>query len=127
MSPEQKVMRLGLDLPPSPRAAGNYVPGVQVGNLLFLSGQLGIVPGTMTLKPGGMPAEARQALKNIHAVLAASQPTKGSSERASRQTALRFDRFLSRKNRERQSLSTHDPKEAPSLAEPEIQQRAAGR
>jgi enamine deaminase RidA (YjgF/YER057c/UK114 family) len=29
---------LGLELPPPPQAVGNYVPGVQVANLLFLSG-----------------------------------------------------------------------------------------
>lgn len=38
MSAEQRVNDLGIDLPPPPKAAGNYVPGVQVGNLLFLSG-----------------------------------------------------------------------------------------
>ena len=38
MSAEQRVKDLGLDLPPPPKAAGNYVPGVQVGTLLFLSG-----------------------------------------------------------------------------------------
>jgi enamine deaminase RidA (YjgF/YER057c/UK114 family) len=38
MNPEQRAEDLALDLPPPPRAAGNYVPGVQVGNLLFLSG-----------------------------------------------------------------------------------------
>ena len=38
MSAEQRVKDLALDLPPPPKAAGNYVPGVQVGNLLFLSG-----------------------------------------------------------------------------------------
>ncbi|MFZ5780437.1 MAG: RidA family protein [Pseudomonadota bacterium] len=38
MSAEARVLDLGLDLPPPPRAAGNYVPGVQVGSLLFLSG-----------------------------------------------------------------------------------------
>ena len=42
---------------------------VRVGNLLFLSGQLGLVPGTMTLVPGGIQAEARQALENIKTVL----------------------------------------------------------
>ena len=35
---EQRVKELGLDLPPPPGAAGNYVAGVQTGNLLFLSG-----------------------------------------------------------------------------------------
>jgi enamine deaminase RidA (YjgF/YER057c/UK114 family) len=38
MSAEQRVKDLGLSLPPPPQAAGNYVPGVQVANLLFLSG-----------------------------------------------------------------------------------------
>jgi enamine deaminase RidA (YjgF/YER057c/UK114 family) len=38
MSAEQRVKDLALDLPPPPKAAGNYVPAVQVGTLLFLSG-----------------------------------------------------------------------------------------
>ena len=38
MSAEQRVKDLALDLPPPPKAVGNYVPGVQVANLLFLSG-----------------------------------------------------------------------------------------
>jgi enamine deaminase RidA (YjgF/YER057c/UK114 family) len=38
MTAEQRVKDLGLDLPPPPQSAGNYVAGVQTGNLLFLSG-----------------------------------------------------------------------------------------
>jgi enamine deaminase RidA (YjgF/YER057c/UK114 family) len=38
MSAEQRVKDLGLAVPLPPGAAGNYVPGVQTGNLLFLSG-----------------------------------------------------------------------------------------
>jgi|SRR5258705_1367421 enamine deaminase RidA (YjgF/YER057c/UK114 family) len=38
MSAEQRVKDLGLELPPPPQAVGNYLPGVQVANLLFLSG-----------------------------------------------------------------------------------------
>ena len=38
MSAEQRVKDLGLDVPPPPKAAGNYVPAVQVANLLFISG-----------------------------------------------------------------------------------------
>ena len=38
MSAEQRVKDLGLAVPPPPKSAGNYVPGVQVGNLRFLSG-----------------------------------------------------------------------------------------
>ena len=38
MSAEQKVKELGLELPPAPKPAGNYVGGVRTGNLLFMSG-----------------------------------------------------------------------------------------
>ena len=38
MSAEARIKDLGLVLPPPPKPGGNYVPGVRVGNLLFLSG-----------------------------------------------------------------------------------------
>ena len=53
-----------------PRAAP-FSEGAAVGGLLFLSGQLGNVPGTMTLVEGGIEAETRQALRNIATVLEA--------------------------------------------------------
>jgi len=43
--------------------------GAALGPLVFLSGQLGNVPGTLALVPGGIRAEARQALDNIATVL----------------------------------------------------------
>jgi 2-iminobutanoate/2-iminopropanoate deaminase len=46
-----------------------FPEGAAVGPLVFLSGQLGNVPGTLTLVPGGIRAEARQALDNIATVL----------------------------------------------------------
>ena len=46
-----------------------FPEGTAVGSLVFLSGQLGNVPGTLTLVPGGIRAEARQALDNIATVL----------------------------------------------------------
>jgi reactive intermediate/imine deaminase len=48
-----------------------FPEGTAVGPLVFLSGQLGNVPGTLALVPGGIRAEARQALDNIAAVLRA--------------------------------------------------------
>lgn len=39
MSAEQQLKSLGLELPPMPTPAGNYVHAVQTGNLLFLSGK----------------------------------------------------------------------------------------
>lgn len=57
--------------------AGKTVPNglpfseaVRVGDTLYLSGQVGVVPGTLKLVPGGIAAQARQAMENIKAVLA---------------------------------------------------------
>lgn len=46
-----------------------FCSAVRVGDLLFLSGALGNRPGTLTLAPGGLVAEARQTMENIGAVL----------------------------------------------------------
>ena len=42
-----------------------FSEAVRVGNTLYLSGQIGIVPGSMKLAPGGIKEEARQTLENI--------------------------------------------------------------
>jgi reactive intermediate/imine deaminase len=46
-----------------------FSEAVRAGNLLFLSGQIGLLPGTMELVPGGIQAETRQTLQNIKATL----------------------------------------------------------
>lgn len=46
-----------------------FSEAVQVGNLLFLSGQIGVLPGTSTLAPGGIGPESRQTLENVRAIL----------------------------------------------------------
>jgi reactive intermediate/imine deaminase len=48
-----------------------FSEAVRVGDTLYLSGQVGIKPGTLELVPGGLAAEARQALENIKASLEA--------------------------------------------------------
>ncbi len=48
-----------------------FSEAVRHGDTLYLSGQIGIAPGTMKLVPGGMRAEAQQALENIRTILAA--------------------------------------------------------
>ena len=48
---------------------------VQVGNMLYLSGQLGNLPGTITLVEGGIAAETAQTMKNIEALLKANEAT----------------------------------------------------
>src|SRR5215471_3668036 len=53
---------------PSPRPDAVFSPAVRVGNLLFLSWQIGSDTANR-LVPGGLQAEARQALNNIKRVL----------------------------------------------------------
>ncbi|HSE12406.1 MAG TPA: Rid family detoxifying hydrolase [Rudaea sp.] len=48
-----------------------FSEAVKVGNLLYLSGQLGIAPGSMKLVPGGIKEEARQTMQNIKTSLEA--------------------------------------------------------
>jgi reactive intermediate/imine deaminase len=46
-----------------------FSEAVRVGDTLYLSGQIGIKPGTLVLAPGGIEGEARQTLENIRATL----------------------------------------------------------
>ena len=46
-----------------------FSSAVRVGDLLFVSGALGNLPGTLTLASGGMAGQARQTMENIGAVL----------------------------------------------------------
>ncbi|CAG2142173.1 2-iminobutanoate/2-iminopropanoate deaminase [Cupriavidus yeoncheonensis] len=48
-----------------------FSEAVRVGNFLYLSGQMGIVPGSTRLVPGGIREEAKQALMNIRTTLEA--------------------------------------------------------
>lgn len=52
----------------APAAIGPYSPGMKVGDLVFLSGQLGIDPLTGKM-PEGVAAQAEQSLKNVEALL----------------------------------------------------------
>jgi 2-iminobutanoate/2-iminopropanoate deaminase len=49
-----------------------FSPVVKVGNLLYLSGQIGNLPGTRELVAGGIGPQTGQALENIKATLAAA-------------------------------------------------------
>ncbi|MGG7047759.1 MULTISPECIES: RidA family protein [unclassified Campylobacter] len=47
----------------------HYSPAVQYGDVLYISGQLSIDPATMQLPQGGAREHAKQALKNLEAVM----------------------------------------------------------
>ncbi|MDQ4079510.1 MAG: RidA family protein [Gemmatimonadota bacterium] len=64
-----------------------FSPAVRVGNLLFLSGQIGTT-STGALIPGGIEAETRQTLENIRDVL---QRTGSSMERVVKCTVMLQD------------------------------------
>ncbi|KAH8099805.1 translation initiation inhibitor [Cristinia sonorae] len=55
----------------APAAVGPYTQAVKVGDLLFLSGSLGLDPSVGKLVEGGVEAQTEQALKNMKAVLEA--------------------------------------------------------
>ncbi len=48
-----------------------FSEAVRVGSTIYLSGQIGIVPGSMSLVPGGIEAETRQTMENIRTTLTA--------------------------------------------------------
>ena len=58
----------------APQALGPYSAGIKAGNLVFLSGQLGIDPATGKLAEG-VEAQAEQAFRNIGALLEAAGAT----------------------------------------------------
>ena len=53
----------------APAAIGPYSQAVQVGNMLFASGQLGLDPATGNFAEGGVKEQTVQAFKNVHAIL----------------------------------------------------------
>jgi 2-iminobutanoate/2-iminopropanoate deaminase len=56
----------------SPLPAGlPFSAAVRHGDVLYLSGQLGVLPGTRALSVGGVRGEARQAILNVESVLTA--------------------------------------------------------
>jgi 2-iminobutanoate/2-iminopropanoate deaminase len=46
-----------------------FSAAVRVGNTLYLSGQIGNLPGTLDLAPGGIQGQTRQTMENIKQAL----------------------------------------------------------
>jgi len=53
----------------APAAIGPYSQAVKIGDMLFVSGQLGIDPTTGNFVPGGVKEQTEQIFKNIKAIL----------------------------------------------------------
>ena len=56
----------------APAAVGTYSQAVKVGQFVFLSGQIPLVPGTMEVAEGDFKARARQVFENLKAVAEAA-------------------------------------------------------
>lgn len=54
----------------APQAIGPYSQAIFVGNMLFASGQLGLVPVTGNFAEGGIKEQTAQAFQNVKAILA---------------------------------------------------------
>lgn len=49
-----------------------FSPAVRAGGQLFVSGQIGTLPGTTKLVAGGMAEEAKQTIENVKGILVAN-------------------------------------------------------
>lgn len=59
----------------APKAIGTYSQAVKVGNTVYLSGQIPLVPATMDMVEGGIEAQVRQVFDNLQAVCEAAGGT----------------------------------------------------
>ena len=56
----------------APQAIGTYSQAVKVGNTVYLSGQIPLVPATMTMVSDDFSAQVVQVFENLSAVCAAA-------------------------------------------------------
>lgn len=53
----------------APAAIGPYSQAVEVNGTLYISGQVPLLPKTMTIVEGGIKEQTQQVMKNIEAIL----------------------------------------------------------
>ena len=64
--------RAVISTPDAPEAIGPYSQAVKVGNTVWLSGQIPLIPGSMEVVNGYISAQAKQVFENLAAVAAAA-------------------------------------------------------
>ena len=60
--------RAVISTPEAPEAIGPYSQAVKVGNTVWISGQIPLVPGSMELVTGDITAQAEQVFRNLAAI-----------------------------------------------------------
>jgi len=71
-SDSELLTRQAITTPNAPQAIGPYSQAIKTGDILFISGQIGIAPDSGKLVEGGIEAETRQVMKNLNAILTAA-------------------------------------------------------
>ncbi|MBS0350301.1 MAG: RidA family protein [Proteobacteria bacterium] len=61
-------MKQIINTPYAPSAIGAYSQAIKSGSLIFLSGQIPLVPGTMEVIQGDFKARVRRVFENIKAI-----------------------------------------------------------
>lgn len=64
--------RAVISTPGAPEAIGPYSQAVKVGNTVWLSGQIPLIPGSMELVSGDISAQATQVFSNLAAIAEAA-------------------------------------------------------
>ncbi len=64
-----------ISTPEAPAAIGPYSQAVKVGNTVWISGQIPLVPETMELVTGDITAQATQVFRNLQAIAEAAGGT----------------------------------------------------
>ncbi len=67
--------RAVITTPDAPEAIGPYSQAVKVGNTVWISGQIPLVPGSMELVSGDISAQAKQVFNNLAAIAEAAGGT----------------------------------------------------
>ncbi|MBK7376143.1 MAG: RidA family protein [Ferruginibacter sp.] len=65
-------MKKIINTPDAPAPIGPYNQAVQTGDMLFISGQIALIPGTGEMANADISAETQQVMKNLQAILTAA-------------------------------------------------------
>jgi 2-iminobutanoate/2-iminopropanoate deaminase len=64
------MSKIIINTPKAPAPIGPYSQAVSVNGMLFVSGQIPIIPETGEIEAGGIQAETKRVMKNLEAILA---------------------------------------------------------
>lgn len=69
---EAEMEKVVISTTAAPAAIGPYSQAIRIGNLVFLSGQIPIMPATGEIVQGNVQVQTRQVLENLKCILTAA-------------------------------------------------------